>query len=216
MEVDPVSGKKNFGTSVLIILLVITAIALLDNARTADSAAKLAEDKNRLEKKVTSLEKEIERRSRMTDDLKNENDTLAENLSNLEEEVAASQSSVRYQDFMEAIDVVETYKAVVDFEEVFELIGVDNFTSFGFFDQDYNCPCNINFKYSNLDWKPGVVMNLSEFSIEKGKILLTYLTVENLESNYQFVLTRSDGFSDMTEKWRIEEIRLIEKEGSPL
>jgi hypothetical protein len=208
--------KKDFKVSALIILLVITAIALLDNARTADSAAKLEEDKNRLEKKVTSLEKEIERRSRMTDDLKNENDTLAFNLSNLEEEVAASQSSVRYQDFMEAIDVVETYKAVGEFQEVIELIAVDNFTSIGYLDQDYNCPCSINFKYSSLDWSPGVVMNLSEFSIEKGKILLTYLTVENLESNYQFVLTRDDGFYDMTEKWRIEDIRLIEKEGSPL
>ncbi len=208
--------KKDFKVSALIILLVITAIALMDNARTADSAAKLAEEKNRLEKKVTSLEKEIERRSRLTDDLKNENDTLAENLSNLEEEVAASQSSVRYEDFMEAIDVVETYKAVVDFEEVFELIGVDNFTSFGYLDQDYDCPCNINFKYSNLDWKPGVVMNLSEFSIEKGKILLTYLTVENLESNYQFVLTKGGGSYEINEKWRIEEIRLLEKEGSPL
>lgn len=117
---------------------------------------------------------------------------------------------------MAAIDVVETYKAAGDFEEVFELIAVDNFTGFGTIDQEGNCPCSINFKYSNLDWKPGVVMNLSEFSIEKGKILLTYFTVENLESNYQFVLTRSDGFYDMTEKWRIEEIRLVEKEGSPL
>ena len=208
--------KKDFKVSALIILLVITAIALLDNARTADSAAKLEEDKNRLEKKVTSLEKEIERRSRMTDDLKNENDTLAVNLSNLEEEVAAAQSSVRYQDFMDAIDVVETYKAVEDFEEVIELIVVDNFTSIGTLDKEGNCPCNINFKYSNLDWKPGVVMNLSEFRIEKEKILLTYLTVENLESNYQFVLTRSDGFYDMTEKWRIEDIRLKEKEEAPL
>lgn len=208
--------KKDFKTSALIILLVITAIALMDNARTADSAAKLEEDKSRLEKKVARLEEDIEKRSKMTEDLKNENDTLAVNLSNLEEEVAASQSSVRYQDFLDAIDVVETYKAAGDFEEVFELIGVDNFTSFGFFDQDYNCPCNIRFKYSNLDWKPGVVMNLSEFSIEKGKILLTYLTVENQESNYQFVLTRSGGYDDMAEKWRIEEIRLVEKEGSPL
>ncbi|MBT2637473.1 hypothetical protein [Bacillus sp. ISL-39] len=208
--------KKDFKVSALIILLVITAIALLDNARTADSAAKLAEDKNRLEKKVISLEKEIERRSRMTEDLKNENDTLAENLSNLEEEVTASQSSVRYQDFMDAIDVVETYKAVGEFEEVFELIGVDNFTSFGYLDQDYNCPCSINFKYTSLDWSPGVVMNLSEFSIEKGKILLTYLTVEKLESNYQFVLTRSGDFYDKTEKWWIEDIRLIEKEEAPL
>ena len=208
--------KKDFKVSALIILLVITAIALLDNARTADSAAKLAEDKNLLEKKVTSLEKEIERRSRMTEDLKNENDTLAENLSNLEDELAAAESTVQYEDFMAAIDVVETYKAVGDFEEVIELIVVDNFTSIGYLDQDYNCPCSINFKYSSLDWSPGVVMNLSEFSIEKGKILLTYLTVENLESNYQFVLTRRDGFYDMTEKWRIEDIRLVEKEGSPL
>ncbi|MEW8972281.1 MAG: hypothetical protein AB2411_16750 [Mesobacillus sp.] len=207
---------KNFKNSALIILVVITAIALMDNARTADSAAKLEEDKNRLEKKVTSLEKEIERRSRMEADLKNENDTLAVNLSNLEEEMASSQSTVRYQDFLDAIDVVEAYKAVGDFEEVIELIAVDNFTSIGYLDQDYNCPCSINFKYSSLDWSPGVVMNLSEFSIEKGKILLTYLTIENLESNYQFVLTRGGDFYDMTEKWRIEEIRLVEKEGAPL
>ncbi|NKE05860.1 hypothetical protein [Mesobacillus selenatarsenatis] len=208
--------KKDFKTSALIILLVITAIALMDNARTADSAAKLEEDKNRLETKVTSLEKEIERRSRMTDDLKNENDTLAVNLSNLEEEVAASQSSVRYQDFMDAISVVETYKAAGEFKEVIDLIALGNFTSFGTLDQDDNCPCTINFKYSNLEWIPGVVLDLSGFKIEKGRIVLTYLTVEDLEDNYQFVLTKSDGFYDRTEKWRIEEIRLVEKEGSPL
>lgn len=207
---------KNFKTSALIILVVITAIALLDNARTADSAAKLEADKNRLEMKVISLEKEIERQSRMTDDLKYENDTLAENLSNLEDELAAAESTVQYEDFMAAIDVVETYKAAGDFEEVIELIAVDNFTSISTLDKEGNCPCSIFFKYSSLDWSPGVVMNLSEFSIEKGKILLTYLTVENLDSNYQFVLTRSDGFYDMTEKWRIEDIRLIEKEEAPL
>jgi hypothetical protein len=207
---------KNFKNSALIILVVITVIALLDNARTADSAAKLEANQERLEKKVVSLEKEIEKRSMVEAELKSESDTLAVNLANLEEEMASSQSTVRYQDFLDAIDVVETYKAAEDFEEVFELIGVDKFTSFGFFDQDYNCPCNINFKYSNLDWKPRVVMNLSEFSIEKGKILLTYLTIENLESNYQFVLTRGGDFYDMTEKWRIEDIRLIEKEESPL
>lgn len=208
--------KKDFKTSALIILLVITAIALLDNARSADSAAKLKEEQKQLEQKVTSLEKELERRSRMTDDLKDENDTLAENLSNLEEEVAAAETSIQYEDFMDAIDVVETYKAAEDFKEVIELIAFGNFTSFGTLDQEDNCPCSINFKYTSHDWSPGVVMNLSEFSIEKGKILLTYLTVENLESNYQFVLTRSDGFYDMTEKWRIEDIRLLEKEGSPL
>ena len=130
--------------------------------------------------------------------------------------MAAAQSSVQYQDFLDAISVVEAYKAAGEFTEVFDLIAFGNFTGFGTRDQEGNCPCSINFKYSNLDWSPGVVMNLSEFSIEKGKILLTYLTVENLESNYQFVLTRSDGFYDMTEKWRIEDIRLIEKEEVPL
>ncbi|MFT9597227.1 hypothetical protein [Mesobacillus sp.] len=208
--------KKDFKVSALIILLVITAIALLDNARTADSAAKLSEDKNRLEKKVTSLEKEIERRSRMTDDLKYENDTLAVNLSNLEEEVAAAQASVQYQDFLDAISVVEAYKAAEDFKEVTDLIAFGNFTSFSTLDQEDNCPCRITFKYSNLDWSPGVVLNLKEFSINKDKIILTYLTVEDQENNYQFVLTRRDGFYDMTEKWRIEDIRLVEKEGSPL
>ncbi|MBT2692758.1 hypothetical protein [Bacillus sp. ISL-55] len=208
--------KKDFKTSALIILLVITAIALLDNARTADSAARLEEEQERLEKKVTSLEEEIERRSRMTEDLKNENETLAENLSNLEDELAAAKSTIQYEDFMDAIDVVETYKAVGEFQDVFKLIGVDNFTSFGYLDQDYNCPCRINFKYTSLDWSPGVVMNLDEFSTEKGKILLTYLTVENLESNYQFVLARSGDFYDKTEKWLIEEIRLVEKEEVPL
>lgn len=206
--------KKDFKVSALVILLLITAIALLDNARTAEFAANLEDDKNRLEKKVISLEKEIERQSRMTDDLKYENDALAVNLSTLEEEVAAAQSSVQYQDFMDAIDVVETYKAAGEFQEVIELIAVDNFTSIGTIDQEDNCPCSINFKYSNLDWSPNVVLNLSEFNLEKGKIILTYLTVEDLENNYQFVLTRGVGFYDSTEKWRIEEIRLIEKEGS--
>ncbi|WP_102261057.1 hypothetical protein [Mesobacillus jeotgali] len=208
--------KKDFKTSALIILLAIMAIALLDNARTADSAAKLEEEQERLEKKVTSLEEEIERRSRMTDDLKYENDILAFDLSNLKEELAASQSSVQYQDFLDAISVVEAYKAEEDFEKVFNLIAINNFIGFTTKDREGNCPCSITFKYSNFDWSPGVVLNLKEFSINKDKIVLTYLTVEDLENNYQFVLIRSNGSSDKTEKWWIEEIRLVEKEGAPL
>ncbi|MBT2642794.1 hypothetical protein J7I80_11195 [Bacillus sp. ISL-41] len=207
---------KNFKTSALIILVVITAIALLDNARTADSAAKLEANQNRLEKKVASLEEEIEKRSRVEAELKNESDTLAVNLANLEEEVAASQFSVRYQDFLDAIDVVETYKAAGDFKEVIDLMALKELSGFSTSDKELNCPCSFSFKNSNLDWSPGVVLNLSEFSIEKGRILLTYFTVEDLENNYQFVLTRSEGFYDMTEKWRIEDIRLLVKEGSPL
>ncbi|WNF23381.1 hypothetical protein [Mesobacillus jeotgali] len=207
---------KNFRTSALIILLVITAFALLDNARTADSAAKLEEDQRRLERKVTSLEEEIERRSKVEADLKIENDTLAVNLSTIEEEVASSQASVQYEDFMDAMSVVEAYKAVEDFEKIADLIAFQNFTSFGTKDKEGNCPCNINFKYSNLDWSPGVVLNLKEFNINKDKIVLTYLTVEDLENNYQFVISRSEGFYDSTEKWRIADIRLIEKEGDPL
>lgn len=208
--------KKDFKVSALVILLVVMAIALLDNARTADFAARLVEDKNRLEKKVASLEEENERQSRMIDDLKYENDTSAVNLSTLEEELASAQSSVQYEDFMEAISVVETYKAAGEFTEVIDLIAFGNFTSFTFRDLEDNCPCSITFKYSNFDWSPGVVLNLKEFSINKDKIILTYLTVEDQEYNYQFVLTRSDGYYDRTEKWGIEEIRFVEKEGSPL
>jgi hypothetical protein len=210
------NGKINFKTSALILLLVITAIALLDNARTADSAAKLEQDRNRLEEEVGRLEKEIEKRSRMTDDLKNENDTMAVNLTNLEEEVAASRSSVRYQDFLDAIDVVEAYKAAGDFKEVIDLIALQELGGYSTSDKEGNCPCSIIFKYSNLDWSPNVVLNLSEFNIEKGRILLTYLTAEALEDNYQFVLTKGGGYYDMNENWRIEEIRLLEKEESPL
>jgi hypothetical protein len=210
------NGKINFKTSALILLLVITAIALLDNARTADSAAKLEEDRNRLEEEVGRLEKEIEKRSRMTDELKNENDTLAVNLTNLEEEVAASQSPVRYQDFLDAIDVVEAYKAAGDFKEVIDLIALQDLVGYSTIDKEGNCPCSFTFKNSNLEWSPGVVLDLSEFNIEKGKIVLTYLTAEVLEDDYQFVIARGEGFFDLTEKWRIEEIRLIEKEGSQL
>ncbi|CAM4034735.1 hypothetical protein [Mesobacillus thioparans] len=208
--------KKDYTISAFVILLVITAIALLDNARTADTAAKLEEDKKQLEEKVAGLEGKLVDRSRVANDLKNENETLTFNLSTMEEEIAAAQSSVRYQDFMEAIDVVETYKAAGKFTEVIDLIAFGNFTSFTSLDFEDKCPCSFTFKYSNLDWSPGVVLNLKEFSINKDKIVLTYLTVEDLEDNYQFVLTRSDGYYDRTEKWRIEEIRLVEKEGSAL
>ncbi len=208
--------KKDYTISAFVILLVIAAIALLDNARTADSAGKLKEDKSRLEEKVARLEEKAEDRAKVADDLKKENETLAVNLSTLEEKVAAAQSSVQYQDFMDAIDVVETYKAAGKFTEVIDLIAFGDFTGFSTLDQEGNCPCRIFFRYRNLDWSPGVVLNLKEFSINKDKIVLTYLTVEDLEDNYQFVLTRSDGYYDRTEKWRIEEIRLLEKEGSAL
>lgn len=211
-----VGGKKNYVTSVLIILLVITVIALLDNARTADSASRLAEDKKRLEEKVASLEIEVENRSRIADDLKNENDTLAGNLSTLEDEMAAAQSAVSYQDFLDAIEVVEAFKAAGNIEEAMELILHQNFIGYGTFDGAGNCPCTITFKYRTHDWNPGVVLDLSEFNVEKRKIVLTYLTVDDLENNYQFVMSKGGGFYDMTEKWRIEEIRLKGKEGQAL
>lgn len=204
--------KKDFKTSALIILLVITVIALLDNARTSESAAVLNENRNELNEKVASLEKEIEKRSKTTDELKRDNDRLAENLSDLEEEVAAAQSPVRYQDFKDAISVVEAYKAAGDFKEVIELIALYNGVGYGTLDNEGNCPCSISFKDGSFEWSPGVVLELIEFSIEKGRIILTYLTVEDLDHNYQFFLTRSEGFYDMTEKWRIEGIRLKEKE----
>ncbi|MBT2680439.1 hypothetical protein J7E38_15620 [Bacillus sp. ISL-35] len=209
-------GKKNFGTSVLVILLVITVIALLDNARSADSVSKLEEDNRRLEIKVARLEEEAGNRLRMADDLKNENDTLAVNLSNLEEEMAAAQSSVSYQDFLDAIEVVEGYKAAGNIEEAMEFIMLQNFIGYGTFDGAGNCPCTITFKYRNHEWNPGVVLDLSEFNIEKGKIVLTFLTVDDLENNYQFVMSKGEGFYDMTEKWRIEEIRLKGKEEKAL
>jgi hypothetical protein len=206
--VKMVGEKKNYGTSVLIILLVITVIALLDNARTADSASRLAEDKKRLEVKVTRMKKEIDERSKMAEDLKNENDELTVNLSNVEEEMAAAQSSVSYQDFLDAFEVVEAFKAAGNIEEAMELIMHQNFIGYGTIDDAGNCPCTIVFKYRTHEWKPGVVLDLNEFNIEKGKIVLTYLTVDDLENNYQFVMSKGGGFYDMTEKWRIEEIRL--------
>lgn len=208
-----VGGKKNYVTSVLIILLVITVIALLDNARTADSASRLAGDKKRLEEKVARMEKEIEELSGLAEDLKNENDTLAGNLSTLEDEMAVAQSAVSYQDFLDAIEVVEAYKAAGNFEEAMGLIMFQNFISFLTFDSDGNCPCSIAFKYRTHDWNPGVVLDLSEFNIEKGKIVLTYHTAEDLKDNYQFVMSKGEGLYDMTEKWRIQEIRLKGKEG---
>jgi hypothetical protein len=206
--VKVVGWKKNYGTSVLIILVVITVIALLDNARSANSVSMLEGDNKRLEVKVARMEKEIDERSKMAEDLKNENDELTVNLSIVEEEMAAAQSSVSYQDFLDAIEVVEAFKAAGNIEEAMELIMHQNFIGYGTIDGAGNCPCTINFKYRNHEWKPGVVLDLNEFNIEKGKIVLTYLTVDDLENNYQFVMSRGWGFYDMTEKWRIEEIRL--------
>ncbi|GAM16652.1 hypothetical protein [Mesobacillus selenatarsenatis] len=208
--------KKDFKTSALVILIVITAIALLDNARTSKTTAELKENRDELIQKVATLEKEIEQRSSETDELKRDNDRLAVNLSDMEEEVTASQSSVRYQDFLDAVGVVEAYKAAGDFKEVTDLIALQNLSGYSTSDKEGNCPCSFTFKNSTLEWNPGVVLNLSEFNIEKGKIILTYLTVEDLEDDYQFVIVRGEGFFDLTEKWRIEDIRLIEKEGSEL
>ncbi|MCS0787928.1 hypothetical protein [Cytobacillus pseudoceanisediminis] len=52
---------------------------------------------------------------------------------------------------------------------------------------------------------------LKNLESKKIKIRFTYHTVEEVKQDYQFVMAKAPGRYDREEKWRINEITLVEK-----
>jgi predicted nucleic acid-binding Zn-ribbon protein len=109
--------KKDFLAWTLVLLLVIAAIAIFDNLRTSKLAAELQVDRDHAAEKVSSLQVELENTLSEADELRNEQERLANAFVDLENEVEAMKSPVLYQDFNEAINAVEAYKAVEPFKK---------------------------------------------------------------------------------------------------
>ncbi|MCS0670026.1 hypothetical protein [Cytobacillus firmus] len=81
----------------------------------------------------------------------------------------------------------------------------------GSYTRDSLGKCHCGFNGKGFEWIPNSVLDLKEFRIEKDKIRLTYQTVEEVKQDYQFVMSKAPGQYDSEEKWRVEEITLVEK-----
>jgi regulator of replication initiation timing len=212
--------KRGFKTYAFIILLVLGTIFVLDYFDISRLVTNLQNDKISLIEKVSRLEKQNQKSSTETEQLKNENKQLVEQISQLEEEVKELKSFVQYQDFNDAISTVNSYKTAKTFVQANNYIA-DGIAGYSYLDFEGNCPCSFNFDGRGFEWKPNVVGNLSEFRTEKGKIILIFNSVQNEHTAYQFVMTKASGFKenksspigfdlDKEEKWRIREIKETE------
>jgi regulator of replication initiation timing len=208
--------KKNFKTYALVIVLIFTTIAIIDNLRISNVAEDLQKDKDNLVKQVANFEQDLGNSSNNLEELKKENELLTEDIFDFKKEVDALKSPVNYQDFIDAISAVESYKDAESFNRAKEFFAFSKdtgfSTAFSTIDSAGNCPCGISFRGGGIEWIPNTVLELKEFRIEREKIFLTYKTVESIRRDYQFVMTKTKtiGFSNnyKVEKWGIEEIKL--------
>lgn len=210
--------KKNFKTYALLIALIFTTIAIIDNLRISNVAEGLQKYKDNLVKQVANFEQELGNSSNNLEELKKENELLTEDISDFKKEVEALKSPVNYQDFIDAVSAVESYKDEKSFNKAKEFFAysMDTVFSTGFSTKDSagNCPCSISFGGKTIEWIPSSVLDLKEFRIETERIFLTYNTVEKIRNDYQFVMTKTFGFNNnyKVEKWGIEEIKHKVKE----
>ncbi|RSD28417.1 hypothetical protein [Mesobacillus subterraneus] len=191
--------KKEFLTWAIVLLLVIAGIAIFDNLRTSRLAAELQADRDGAAEKVSSLQVELENTLSEADELREEQKRLEEVVGDLEQKNSAMKSPVRYQDFKEAISAVEKYKSVDTFEDAIKFIALVNFTGFSTLDSEGTCPCSFSFVNRSIEWKPNVITDLKEFTLEEGKIALTYQTTAKLRHDYQLIMTKAAGYLDQTE-----------------
>ncbi|MBE4909094.1 hypothetical protein IMZ08_13575 [Bacillus luteolus] len=206
--------KKNLKTYGLIILVVFSTLAIIDNLRISDAADKLQVDNEKLVKQVTSIEKELENSSLTSNELLKENKELVMEVAKLEEDVEGLKTSLDYQGFKEATGIVEAYKVANTIKEASNLVSLNIGGGYSTIDREGNCPCHLFFgKYGkSIEWIPNVVLDLKEFSLDKDKVLLTYRTVEAIKGDYQFIVSKSTLNREQEERWMIDEITLIKKE----
>ncbi|MCM3595605.1 hypothetical protein M4D55_07385 [Metabacillus idriensis] len=203
--------KKNFKTYALLIVLIFTTIAIIDNLRISNVAEELQKDKDNLVKQVANFEQDLGNSSSNLKELKRENELLTDDISNLEKDIEDLKSPVTYQDFLNAISTVESYKDVESFNKTSEFYNFfSSSKNIGFSPKDSagNCPCSVG----KIEWMPNSVLELREFRIDKERIFLTYNTVEKIKNDYQFVMIKTKESYDNVERWRIEEINLKGKE----
>ncbi|MGM0835116.1 MAG: hypothetical protein ACQEV7_03095 [Bacillota bacterium] len=195
--------KRDFILTAFIIIAVITAVSVIREQEAIEVKVGLQEENDKLVEQVSDYEKEFEKSSNTSKELEKENTRYAGQISLLKEEVEVLKSDVVYQDFLDAKETVEAYKEVETFgtASLFMARGVGKLVV----DREGSCPCLFSFSaLKSIVWKSNAVLGLRKFSMEDEKLLLTYNTVEEFEDDYQFVMTKKEG-------WKIKEITLKAK-----
>ncbi len=205
-----VAMKRNGKNYAIVILLVIITLGVVDNIRYSNMVEELESEKEKLSNEIVSLEKKLEDSADNAEKVENENNRLVESVAQLEE-LVDSLKTVDYQEFMEAMGTVEAYKAAEGFEEAREAMSTN--VSIYMTESEGPCsPCGWGFGFNrhHMDWKPNTFQELREFTIEREKILLTYNTIDELKHDYQFVVSKGEGW-DSREGWKIQDVKLKAK-----
>lgn len=202
--------KRNYKTYAFLILLMIAVLAIMDGLNNSNKAEVLRKEKDQLAEEAASFKKEYEMKASMLDEERKENKDLEVTLSELEKEIESLRSAVEYKEFADAVREVETYKAVQTFEEANGFIALKDGAGSYTIDSEGNCPCGFFFE-KGFEWVPNAALDLKAFRIENDKIFLTYHTAEDIKQDYQFVMVKAPGRFDREEKWRIDEIKLVQK-----
>ncbi|MBX9976404.1 hypothetical protein [Cytobacillus firmus] len=200
--------RRSYKIYAFVVLLIIAVLAVFDSLNSSNAAEDVRKEKDALVQKITTLEKENENKSNLFNEVREEKKSLEENLSQLEEEVETLRSSIEYKEFIAALSTIESYKASQSFQEATKFMAFKDGQGYFTTDKAGNCPCGFGFNGKGFEWIPNAVLDLKEFRIEKNKVYLTYNTVEDIKTNYQFVMTKAIGKYDSVRKWRIEDIKL--------
>lgn len=202
---------KNYKTYAFFLLLIIAVLAIMDGLNNSNAAEELRKEQDRLAEEVASIKNEYEMKAKMLDETKKENRVFEERISVLEKETESLRAAIDYTEFTAAVKAIDSYKAVQTFEEANRFIalkdGGGSYTS----ERGGGCPCGFFLNEKGFEWVPNAVLDLKAFRVEKDKILLTYHTAEDIKQNYQFVMVKAPGRFESEEKWRIDEIKLVEK-----
>lgn len=194
--------KRDLIIGAFVLLLVITIALVMSTSKIKDTSREIQEKNNKLVKTVNNIEKNLKESLNTSEELKEKNIILEEDISNLEEDITSLKFNMDYKDFNDAINTIESYKKVKTFEDAKQFVSWgEGFTSI---DQEGNCPCGFIFSGKGFEWRPNVILELNKFTIESGRILLTYHTAKEIDRDYQFILTNDEG-------WKIEDIKLKKK-----
>ncbi|MGX1193022.1 hypothetical protein [Metabacillus sp. SLBN-84] len=195
----------------IIALVIFLAMMIINNLNMGNEAEILQKEKDNLTEQVAAFKEDEEKKSVALEETLKENERLKNDADDLKKEIDRLKSPVLYQDFLEAVRTVEAYKREDSFNKAKDYFGFSLNGGFSPLDRAGNCPCSIHFGTGSIDWEPNSVLDLKKMGTEGEKILLTYQTGEMIKEDYQFVMTKTEGFNDKTLKWKIEEINPIKR-----
>ena len=191
--------KRTLIIAAFVLLLVIIIFLVMSKSESKDTSNEVQEENNKLVNTVTTIEKDLAESLNTSEELKEINIRLEEDISNLEDDIASLKFNMDYKDFNDAINTVESYKKVKTFEDAKQFVSRGE--GFSSMDPEGNCPCGFIFSGKVFEWRPNVILELHKFTIESGRIFLTYHTAKEIDRDYQFILTNEEG-------WEIEDIKL--------